>query len=185
VEVERLYQDWEIALDWAPFLLDPSVPPEGKERRPQTAADTPKSHLEERGESLGIEFRRGRTFVPNTRPALQAAEFAREHGTTEQVIDYHRRLFKAYFTDFENLMDVEVLVHHAEPAGLDAAAMREALETGRYADQVEQGIADSYNRGVSAIPTFIIEDRYAVEGAQDYSTFEKVMERLGVRRREA
>ena len=185
MEVERLYANWDIALEWAPFLLDPSIPPEGKERRPQTSPDSPKSHLEERGESLGIEFRRGRTFVPNTRPALQAVEFAREHGTTEQVMDYHRCLFKAYFTDFENLMDVDVLVRHGEAAGFEGTALREALDTGRYAQQVEQGIADSYNRGVSAIPTFIIEDRYAVEGAQEYETFEKVMNRLGVRRRGA
>ena len=140
MEVERLYQNWDVVLDWAPFFLDPSIPPEGRPRAPQTTTDTPKSDLELRGESLGIEFRRGRTFTPHTLLALQAGEFASRHGTTEQVIAFHLGLFKAYFTDFENLMDPEVLVRYASPAGLDDEALRQALATGTHRAEVDQGI---------------------------------------------
>ena len=184
MEVERLYQQWDVALDWAPFFLDPSIPPEGRARTRQTATDTPQSPLEARGESLGVEFRRGRTFTPHTLLALQAGEFARQHGTTEQVIAYHRALFKAYFTDFEDLMDAEVLVRHAVGAGLDGAALRVALEQETHLQETLAGIERSYEIGVTGIPTFILNDQYAVVGAQDYATFEQVFERLGARRRE-
>ncbi len=185
MEVERLYQHWDVVLDWAPFFLDPSIPPEGRARAPQTTADTPKSDLERRGESLGIEFRRGRTFTPHTLLALQAGEFARQHGTTEQVIAFHVGLFKAYFTDFEDLMDVDVLVRHAEAAGLDGAALRAALAAGTHLDETLAGIERSYAIGVTGIPTFIINDQYAVVGAQGYATFERVFDQLGARRRPA
>ena len=184
MEVERLYRNWDVVLDWAPFFLDPSIPSEGRARTPQTTADTPKSPMETRGDSLGIEFRRGRSFTPHTLLALQAGEFARQHGTTEQVIAYHRALFKAYFTDFENLMSADVLVRHATSAGLDGSALRAALEQGTHLEETLAGIEHSYEIGVTGIPTFILNDQYAVVGAQDHATFEQVFERLGARRRE-
>lgn len=183
--IERLWNEYDITLDWAPFFLDPTIPPEGRERKPQSAPDAPKSDLEKRGELEGIDFRRGRTFTPHTHLALQASEFAHQHGDTRTVVDYHRALFKAYFTDFENLMDPEVLVKHAAAVGLDGDAMRTALADGTYREIVDQGIEHSYAIGVQGIPTFILNDQYAVVGAQDYATFEKIMERLGVQRRDA
>ena len=38
--------------------------------------------------------------------------------------------------------------------------------------------------GVQAIPTFILDERYAVVGAQEYDTLERVMEQLKAKRRE-
>jgi predicted DsbA family dithiol-disulfide isomerase len=183
VEVERLFRNWEIELDWAPFFLDPSIPPEGRPRQPQ-APGSPETPLETRGTRLGLEFRRGRTFTPHTLLALQAGEFARQHGSVQQVLDYHRALFKAYFTDFDNLMDPDVLVRHAEAVGLDGAALRVALADGTHVDEVNEGIEHAYAVGVQAIPTFILDERYAVVGAQEYETLERVMEQLQARRRE-
>ncbi len=182
--IDRLWREYDITLDWAPFFLDPTVPPEGRPRKPQSSPDAPKSDLELRGEAVGIEFRRGREFTPHTHLALQASEFAHQNGDTRTVIEYHRALFKAYFTDFEDLMDPEVLVKHAAASGLDGDAMRTALAEGTYVEAVDRGIEHSYAIGVQGIPTFILNDQYAIVGAQDYSTFEKVMERLGVARRE-
>lgn len=183
MEVERIQREWDVDIEWRPFFLDPTIPPEGRQRDPQTTADTPKSHLELRGEAAGIEFRRGRTFTPNSHLALQAGEWAQEHGTLDQLHAYHRALFKAFFTDFEDLSDPEVLVRHAEEVGLDHEALRTALETKAYEEQVNQGIQHSYNIGVTGIPTFIINDQYAVVGAQDYEIFERVLEKFGAPRK--
>lgn len=183
MEIERLYRNWDIELAWAPFFLDPSIPPEGRPRAPQ-APDAPETPVEARGKRLDLDFRRGRTFTPHTILSLQAGEWAAAHGTTQQVIDYHRALFKAYFTDFENLMEIDVLVRHAEAVGLDAAALREALLTGSMLDETNEAIEHSYAVGVQAIPTFILDDRYAVVGAQEYDTLERVMEQLKAKRRE-
>ena len=183
MEVERLYRNWEIELDWAPYFLDPSIPPQGRERAPQPPG-APETPVEARGKTLGLDFRRGRTFTPHTILSLQAGEWAAKHGTTQQVIDYHRVLFKAYFTDFENLMDIEVLVRHAAEVGLDAEALREALTSGSILQETNEAIEHSYAVGVQAIPTFILDDKYAVVGAQPYEVLERVMEQLNVPRRE-
>ncbi len=183
MEVERIQREWDVDINWQPFFLDPTIPPEGRERSPQTSEDSPKSHLELRGEALDIEFRRGRTFTPNSHLALQAGEWAQEHGTLDQLHAYHRALFKAFFTDFEDLSDAAVLVRHAEAVGLDHEALRTALDTKAYEDQVNEGIQNSYRIGVTGIPTFIINDQYAVVGAQDYETFERVFEKFGATRK--
>ncbi len=185
MEVERLQNEWDVDVEWAPFFLDPTIPPEGRERTPQTTADSPKSALEERGDSLGIEFRRGRAFTPNSHLSLQAAEFAREHGTREQQHELHKALFKGHFTTFDNLGELDVLVRIGDEVGLDSTALREALDAGTYVKQVDEGIAWSRSVGVTGIPTFILNDQYAVVGAQDYAVFERVMEELGAERRDA
>ncbi len=179
-----MQSEWDVDVEWGPFFLDPSIPPEGRTRTPQTTQETPKSHLEERGERLGIEFRRGRSFTPNSHLSLQAAEFARQHGTEEQQHEYHKALFAGHFTTFENLGDLEVLVRIAAEVGLDAEALRAALEDGRHIREVDDGIAWARQVGVSGIPTFILNDRYAIVGAQEYPVLEQALEQLGAARRE-
>ena len=161
---------------FAPFLLDPSVPPEGKPRRQGSQPGSPPSPLEERGTSLGITFTRGRERTSYSIPALEAAEFATEHGAG---IEFHKALFKAYFTDLSDISDTAVLVAAAEAAGLDGHALREALDNARYRSQVIDGINWSRSVGVTAIPTFVFDEKYGVVGAQDYSVLEGVMQELG------
>ena len=180
-----MHREWDVSVRWAPYLLDPSIPPEGRERTPQTTADSPKSHLELMGEQRGIEFRRGRTFTPNSHLALEAGEFAGEHGDPARVLGFHRALFRAYFTDFEDIADAGVLARIAGEHGFDRDALQGALESGRYREAVDQGIAHAYEIGVSGVPTFIFNERFAVVGAQEYATFASVLERLGGRRRDA
>ncbi|MEI6137319.1 MAG: DsbA family oxidoreductase [Chloroflexota bacterium] len=182
-EIEKLYRNWEIELDWLPFFLDPSIPPEGRTRRP-TGKGGPETPVEARGKRLGLDFKRGRSFTPHTILALQAGEFARAHGTTQQVIDYHRALFRGYFTDFENLMEIDVLVKHADEVGLDGDALRAALENGTHLQETNEAIEQAYAIGVEAIPTFVVNEKYAVVGAQEYETLERVMVQMNAKRRE-
>lgn len=184
MEVERVYREWDVTLEWAPFFLDPSIPPEGRVRAPMIAPGAPPSALEQRGEGLGLTFTRGRTFQPHTHRALEAGEWVARHGDTEQVIEYHRRLFRAHFTDQENLMELDVLAREATAAGLDGAALRADLETGALRADVDGRIAEARAVGVTAIPTFIFDGQYAVVGAHEYPTLVRVLEQLGARRRE-
>ena len=161
---------------FAPFLLDPTTPPEGKPRQRQTASDSPKTAMEERGGSLGITFSRGRTLTSNSHLALEAAEFALAAG---DGLAFHRAMFKAYFEDLEDIGQVETVVRVGESAGLDGEALRAALTSGTYREQVDDGIRWSRDIGVTGVPTFVFDDTYGVVGAQDHDVFVSMMERLG------
>jgi predicted DsbA family dithiol-disulfide isomerase len=136
--------------------------------------------MELRAQSLGIGFTRGRTFTPNSHLSLEAAEFAAEHGAG---IGFHRAMFKAFFEDLVDISDVDNVVRVGAEAGLDAEALRGALESGRYREQVDEGIQWSREIGVTGVPTFVFDEKYGIVGAQDYSVFQSVMEKLGVKPR--
>ena len=177
MEVEKLRAEYpEVDVRWVPYLLDPTIPPEGKQRKPQTTADTPKSALELRGEAAGITFRRGRTFTPNSHLALEAAEYAIEHGHDSDA--FHRALFKAHFEDFDNIGDIDVLVRIGGEQGLDGGELREVLESGSYRETVDHAIEWARAVGVTGIPTFVFNEKYAVVGAQEYPAFQGMMAKL-------
>jgi len=177
-EVETLMQRHDLAVRFAPYLLDPSTPPEGKPRKPQTSPDSPPSALELRGESLGITFSRGRTFTSNSMLAHQAQEFAAEYEESHPGMDplaFHRLMFKAYFTDLEDVGTIDTVVRIGGQAGLPEAELREALESRRYEQQVEDGLGWARAVGVTAVPTFVFAEQLGVVGAQDQAVFEQAL----------
>jgi predicted DsbA family dithiol-disulfide isomerase len=141
--------------------------------------EAPPTAMEQRGEGLGIEFRRGRTWSSYSHLALEAAEFAMQTTSEEIAWAFHRRILKAYFTDLENIGDVEVLVRLAEETDIDAEGLRAALSERRYEAEVDQGIAWSRQIGVTAIPTFIFNERAGMVGAQELPAFREMMRRVG------
>jgi len=171
-----LQREYDVEVRWAPYFLDPSTPPEGKPRKPQTRPDDPPTRIEAMGEELGLHFSRGRTWTSNSHLALEATEFAAETPAAEA---FHRAMFKAYFDDLEDIGAIDTIVRIAETAGLDGPALRDALETGAFRQQVDDGIDWARQAGVTGVPTFIIADRWAVVGAQDYNVFESMMKKLG------
>lgn len=163
---------------FAPYFLDPSTPPEGKPRRQMTQPGDPPSHLEQRGEELGIRFSRGRTWTSNSHISLQAAEYvAQLH--PELVEPFHRRMFRAYFDELADIGTIDAVVVLAAEAGVPADEIRAALESGELRPVVDDGIAWAREAGVSAVPTFIIDEQYAVVGAQPAEVFERVFAQLG------
>lgn len=124
----------------------------------------------------GLTMTRGRTKTSYSMPALEAAEFAEDHG---HALDFHRAMFKAYFTDLQDIADLDVIGTVAESVGLDGAELRRALDQGAYREQVLQGIEWSRAIGVTGIPTYIFQEQWGIPGAQDYAVFQSIMERLG------
>lgn len=151
-----------------------------------TQPGDPPSALEQRGTELGITFRRGRTWTSNSHLAFEAQEFAAEHEQPgDDPLAFHRVMFKAYFDDLEDIGSIDNLVRIGGRAGLPETELREALESGRYRQQVDDGIRWSREIGVSAVPTFVIDEKYGIVGAQDQLVFEDLLQRAGHRRKDA
>ena len=181
MEVEKLRREYELEVRWWPYLLDPSISPDGREREPRTKPDDPPTQLELRGERVGITFRRGRRFTPNSHLALETAEYAQESGHDGEGL--HRALFAAHFEGEADLGDLDTLLRIGGEQGLDSDELRDVLTEGRYREQVDERIAVAREIGVRGVPTFIFNERDAVVGAQEYEVFEQVMEQLEAPRR--
>lgn len=176
MEVDRLALEFDLEVRWAPYLLDPTTPPAGKPRRAMTQPGDAPTPLEERGRALGITFARGRTWTSNSLLALEAAEFLAEH---PRRAAFHHAMFRAYFTDLADIGSVDAVVGIAEGAGIEGPPLREALERRALQDTVADALAVARRIGVTAVPTFVIDEQYAVVGAQDYEVFRDVLVRLG------
>jgi len=177
VEVEKLQQAYYLDVRFTPFLLDPTTPPEGKPRRQATKPGDPPTPIEQRAEGLGITFTRGRTWTSNSHLALEAGEFATEHGDGQR---FHRAMFKAYFEDLEEIGDLETVVRIGVAAGLPEAELRDALVSGRYRGEVDEGIRWAQQVGVTAVPTFVLGETIGIVGAHEARVFEDVLQtRLG------
>lgn len=176
-EIERLKEKFDVEVHWTPFLLDPTVPEEGRPQERRTKDGDPPTPLEERGQSLGITFTRGRTFRPNSHLALETAMYAEDLGIENGPLE--EALYRAHFEALEDISDIDTLVRIGSECGLDPTALREVLETRRYRESVDEAINWAQEIGVTAVPTFILDGRHGIVGAQDLSVFERVLEDLG------
>ena len=161
-------------IHWRPFQLDPTLPDKGKDRRqyledkfggPEKARDIYK-RVEDAGKAAGIDFRFQAIEVsPNTINAHRVIRWAGGQGDDIQG-KLVNRLFELYFLEGGNIGDHEVLAGAAEHAGMDGALVRRLLASDADRDAVEAEIRQAQSMGVTGVPCFIIDRRYAVMGAQ-------------------
>lgn len=170
-----------MAIDWVPYELHPEIPPEGRPRDdvlPAAYRTQVETGLSRMAAQVGLELRLHERLI-NSRPALQAAEFAREQGRFEPM---HRELFRAYWDEGRDISSMAVLKELATRAGVDAEAMDEAVRADRFGAYLDTRRTEAEDLMISGIPAHVVADRYLVMGAQPYEVFERVMGRLNVPR---
>jgi predicted DsbA family dithiol-disulfide isomerase len=151
--VERLAHKYGVSVEQAQAMLD---------RMTSVAA----------GEDL--HFRLDIARSGNTFDAHRLLHLASERGVQD---DLKEALLAAYQTEGEAISDHEVLTKRAVGVGLDETEVRDVLAGDRYAVEVRRDEAEGEALGVSGVPFFVIDRRYAVSGAQDSDVLVEVLER--------
>ncbi|ESZ24776.1 MULTISPECIES: DsbA family protein [unclassified Mesorhizobium] len=170
--------DVDVHVRWRPFQLDPTIPSDGKDRREYMLAKFGSderireihARIEPLGEIEGISFAFDAIKVaPNT---LDAHRLIRWAGAAGEAIQNRlvRRLFQLNFEEGANIGDHAVLVEAAREAGMDASVVATLLPTEADVEAVRTEIATASRMGISGVPCFLLEDKYAVMGAQDADT---------------
>jgi predicted DsbA family dithiol-disulfide isomerase len=172
--VERLKEEYNIEVEWKPFYLNPNTPPEGmdlpdyiKKARTNGSDD----RLKQMAGVYGMDFISTERIL-NTRVAHEATEFAREHNKGNE---FHKVVFRKVYGEGQDISKWGVLRSAAEEVGLDADAMQRDVEAGKYTEFVAQQVQWAYQIGVSGVPTYVINDRYALVGAQPYEVFKSAL----------
>jgi predicted DsbA family dithiol-disulfide isomerase len=168
-----------VTVTWHPFELNPEMPPEGIPRREyrtrkfgswersleldqrvtQAAADACLSFALDRQER-----------TPNTLDAHRLLSLAEQEGVQDQVVE---RLFRAYFVEGIDVGSSERLAELAAEAGMDASLAARFLASADGTDQVRREEASYRSLGVDGVPFFIINNRYAISGAQQPEVFKE------------
>ncbi len=175
-ELETVSKDYALKIDWRPYMLRPDAPEEGWElpERFRKSHEDPNNPLYQRAKALGLPLK-PRTQVPNSRRAHECTEYARGAGK-EQA--FHHAVIERYWSHADDIHDWAVLESAARTAGIDPTAMRAEVEAGKWKAAVEESVAAAHELGVNAVPTFILGNKFAIQGAQEARVFRQAIERL-------
>jgi len=169
--------DLEIAVNWQPFQLNPEMPREGRNRRgyyrdkfgDEKLRDL-RQYLSNAGAKEGVVFcDEPDAMAPNTLSAHVLMFWA----AGNEAIDSNalaEKLFYAHHVACENIGDHNVLARIAGEVGMDRPSVMSKLLAGEDEDIVKEQIRQSADRGVSAVPFFILNGQYGISGAQSTET---------------
>jgi predicted DsbA family dithiol-disulfide isomerase len=176
--------DHPFEIRWHPFQLNPDMPPEGISR----------------DEYMALKFGDAQGILAAHRPVIEAAEHAGitfdfpAITRTPSTLDAHRlihwaglegrqnamvaALFRAYFREGRDIGDHDTLLDLARQSGLDAALIERLLGTDADANLIREADRMARARGISGVPFFIIDGKYAVSGAQPVQVWQNVIDEL-------
>jgi predicted DsbA family dithiol-disulfide isomerase len=175
--VERLKAEHDVDVEWRPFYLYFDTPPEGRdlpERIKQARAQGSEERLRQIAQSYGMPFV-STPRIYNTRLAHEATEYARVHGKGNE---FHKVLFRKVYAEGQDPSQWDVLRAAAEEVGLEADEMQREVESEKYMAEVVDKVRWAYQIGVTGVPTYVINDRYAIVGAQPYEVFKGALEQI-------
>ncbi|MEP3225872.1 MAG: DsbA family oxidoreductase [Parasphingorhabdus sp.] len=173
----------EFALAWHAFELNPNMPAEGQDINEHMAqkygatAEQSKANrerLRNAGSDLDFEFSYHENMrMVNTFDAHRLLHWAGETGKQTAL---KLALFKAHFTDGQDVSDHDILTRVALSVGLDENRTRDLLGSDMFAAEVRAVEAQWQDRFISGVPAFIFNKKFMVPGAQDSDVFAQIIE---------
>jgi predicted DsbA family dithiol-disulfide isomerase len=124
--------------------------------------------MERRAAGDGLEYHLLTGVVGNTFDAHRVVHLGRAAGREDAVLE---RLYRAHFTENRSIFDPGSLAALAGEVGLGPAAVREALAGDVAAEAVRGEEAAARALGVTGVPYFLLEGRWAISGAQPVEVF--------------
>ncbi|WP_051297916.1 DsbA family oxidoreductase [Brevibacterium album] len=172
----------EVTVTWHSFQLDPSLPAhyDGTEaqylstRKGMSEEQVRQmfAHVSEQAAGEGLDYDFDSLVVANSMRGHQLLHLAKEHGAADAVKE---ALLSAHFEHGTDIGETEALVRIGLKAGLDEQAVREELATGSRVPAVGADIAEAAALGIRSVPTFVLDMRYAVSGAQPVEVFAQAL----------
>lgn len=185
--LERALQkagDHPFTIEWHPFELNPGLPKEGVDLasffKARMGSEDAVAHahatVAERAKEAGLTInRKPGAVLPNTFDAHRLIHWAGFEGKQSRMV---AALFDANFVQGLNIGDHNVLADLAESIGMDRAATLRLLASDTDNENIEDRLDHSRKMGVRSVPTFIVGNRHAVQGAQPVELWEKVIAEL-------
>lgn len=185
----RALELWEakggepVTITYRAYQLDPTLPEEGRPfeeamQQKMGSAETLQrmlEHVTKAGAAVGLTFRFDRvTRMPNTRLAHRFIALVPEENKTAAV----EALFHANFEEGRDVAQLSELLAVARELGLDEEDFRSRLLSGEGSESVEADIEQAHKIGVTGVPFFVFNNKYALSGAYPAEELIGLMERV-------
>ena len=142
---------------------------------PLEQAEVMLKQVTDMAKNSGVEINYDRAKLTSTYDAHRVFQYAKEQGKGNE---FFNRFYAAHFTEGEILSDTDTVVRLAEEVGLDGAQVRKIMESKEHTDQVTNDISEARSVGVQGVPFFVIDNKYAVSGAQPVEVFNQVLDKV-------
>jgi predicted DsbA family dithiol-disulfide isomerase len=167
----RMVPDIQVRVMFRPFFLDPSIPREGMSRRDylvgkfgEGALDGIHDQLIAIGKAEGVPYKFELiTRSPHSMNAHRLLRWAAVAGTQPQVLE---ALFMAYWSWGQDIGDIDVLKTIATVNGFRGEDIERVLKSDEGVKDVLEEVAMAERIGVTGVPTFILNSKHGVVGAQ-------------------
>ncbi|MFM2267690.1 MAG: hypothetical protein RL757_1131 [Bacteroidota bacterium] len=175
----------DVAVVWRSFQLDPSLVSDPNksvlqslmEKKGWSMAQTQQamSQAVNMAKSVDLDYDFDKAVVANSFEGHRLLHFAKTHGKQNATKE---SLLKAYFIEGKNTDDRDMLLGIAEQIGLDEQATAAMLKSDDYAEDVKNDIALARQFGISGVPFFVFNRKYAVSGAQGVDAFLQTLQKV-------
>ncbi len=162
----------DVLVRWHPFQLNPQLPKAGIVRRDYRIAkfgsweqsQARDAQVTAAGQAEGLTFAFDKqALTPNTLDAHRLIWLAGQQSVQDAVVE---ALFRAYFTDGQNLSDPSVLLNIVTTAGLDRTRAEHLLSSDTGLAEIHAAETEARQLGVQSVPFFVINGAVGLSGAR-------------------
>ena len=181
VDFDVSYHPYQLDPTAAPGAAGPVIEAYAKKFGGQERAEAIIANVSERAAEVGLEFRMDRALRANTLLAHRLIWLAGQPESPVLQDAVKERLLRAYFHDGLDIGDPDVLSDCAGEIGFDRDVVYEFLASGRGTDEVRAELDVAVDNGITAVPTYVVDGRWAIPGAQEPATFAQVLRKMADR----
>lgn len=168
----------QVKVIWKSYLLDPALVSDSSKSIHQHLANSKgwtldyakemSDYVSAMAKEVGLDYHMDQVKVANTFDAHRLIQLAKQKNKGDHM---EEALFKAYFTEGKNLADPEVLKAIASGIGIETEETEAMLKSKTLAKEVLEDLKAAEEIGVTGVPFFVFNRKFAVSGAQSPETF--------------
>ncbi|WP_226537514.1 DsbA family oxidoreductase [Fictibacillus halophilus] len=177
--------DHPIEVTYRCFELDPTMERDVKDNMYEKLAkkygmsiETAKANtanMTQMGKEAGVDFKFETLILTNTFDAHRVTMLAKKHGLMHEMTD---RILLAYFTESKHIGDHETLTELAAEVGLNREEVEKMLASDEMSDAVRADQQTGQQYGITGVPFFLINKKYALTGAQPTDVFVNALKKI-------
>jgi len=187
--IEEALQNFEhkeaVEIEWKSYQLDASfiASPEDnmvehlaeKYRKDNDWAQNMLDNMTQNAKTAGLDFHFEKAILANSFNAHRLLHLAKKHNLAN---DLEELLFKAYLTEGKNINDLDTLSKLGIELGLDSEEIAQVLNSDTYGTDVKKDQEEANAIGVQGVPFFVLDNKYAISGAQPATAFLETLEKV-------
>ena len=174
----------EIKLVWKSFQLSPDIQSsdskdyvdflQQKKGFSEQQTKAMLGNVTQMANDVGLDFHFEKAIVANSFNAHRLSHLAKKHNKQDEA---EEALFKAHFVEGKDINNVEVLQQMGIDMGIDADEVHKLVMGDGYTEAVRNDEDEARQLGVTGVPFFVFNRKYAISGAQDEKVFSDTIDK--------